>query len=276
MTKTLVLGGGGVTGVAWELGVVEGLRRSGLDLADADTIIGTSAGSVVGTRLALGTARDGYDEQLAPASGEIAAKLGTRTLVRLAVMMARRTDEQTKFLKIGKAARAAKVEATVAERLAVIRARIGDPQWPDADLRITAIDIDHGRFEVFDRTSGVPLLEAVAASCAVPLVWPPMPVGGTTYVDGGARSPVNADLATGAERVVVIAPMPDALSKEHHLDKQLERAGSPASTVVRPDKAATEAMGSNSLDPSRRKPSAEAGLRQGIAAAEQVAAIWQR
>lgn len=274
MVKALVLGGGGVTGVAWELGVVEGLRRSGVDLAGADTVIGTSAGSVVGTRLRLGTAEAGYDEQLADTTGEIAAKLGARTLVRLAVMMARRTDEETKFLKIGKAARAAKVSATVAERLAVIRARVGDPAWPDTDLRITAIDIDRGRFEVFDRTSGVSLLEAVAASCAVPLVWPPMPVGGTTYVDGGARSPVNADQAVGADTVLVIAPMPDALTKEHHLDQQLARTGARASTVVRPDKEATEAMGSNSLDPTRRRPSAEAGLRQGLAVADQVRAVW--
>lgn len=273
MTRTLVLGGGGVTGVAWEIGVLEGLRRAGVDLSDADVVIGTSAGSVVGTRLRTGPIEVAYDEQVADLNGEIAAKLGTRTLIKLAVMMSRRIDDQTKFQRIGKAALAAKT-VPVEDRIAVIRSRIGDPEWPEADLRITAIDIDHGRFEVFDRTSGVSLLEAVSASCAVPLVWPPVPINGTTYVDGGARSPANADLATGAETLVVIAPMPDALVKEHHLDQQLERVGAARHVAIVPDKQALHAMGSNSLDPTFRRPSAETGLRQGGLAAESVAAIW--
>lgn len=273
MTRTLVLGGGGVTGVAWETGVVEGLRRSGVDLSTADVVYGTSAGSVVGTRLRTGPIEVAYDEQLAPTSGEIAAKIGTTTLIKLAVMMSRGHDEHARFLRIGKAARAA-TTVPVAERLEVIRSRVGDPEWPDADLRITAIDIDRGAFVVFDRTSGVTLLEAVAASCAVPLVWPPVPVNGTTYVDGGARSPVNADIATGADTLVVIAPMPDALAKEHRLERQLERAAPGRYVVVKPDKEAHSAMGSNALDPARRRPSAETGLRQGLAAAAEVAAIW--
>jgi NTE family protein len=274
MTKTLVLGGGGVTGVAWELGVLEGLRRSGVDLSEADTIIGTSAGAVVGTRLALGTLEQAYSDQLATGSAEIAAKIGTTTLIKLAVMMSRRTDEETKFKKIGKAAREAGSGATAGQRMDVIRARIGDPEWPERDLRITAIDIDHGRFEIFDRTSGVRLLEAVAASCAVPLIWPPVEINGVSYVDGGARSTANADMALGAEVVVVIAPMPDALIKEHHLDNQLERTDAKTSTVVSPDDEAKKAMGSNSLDPDQRKASAETGLRQGALVAEQVRAIW--
>lgn len=274
MTRTLVLGGGGVTGVAWELGVLEGLRRNGVDLSDADTVIGTSAGSVVGTRLRLGPVEEAYAEQLAPATGEIAAKLGTTTLIKLAVMMARRTDEQTKFRRIGKAALATST-VPASERLEVIRSRIGDPEWPDADLRITAIDIDEGRFVVFDRTSGVRLLHAVAASCAVPLVWPPVTIDGTTYVDGGARSSTNADLAVGADAVVVIAPMPAALVKEHHIDQQLKRAGAKQHVLLAPDKEAQNRMGSNSLDPARRRPSAEAGLRQGLAAAAEVEALWR-
>ncbi|MET3960584.1 NTE family protein [Marmoricola sp. OAE513] len=275
MTRALVLGGGGVTGVAWELGVVEGLRRAGVDLGDADVVFGTSAGSVVGTRLRLGTIAEAFEEQLADASGEIAAKIGTRTMIKLVVMMSRRTDEATKFKKIGKASRETKT-VTAAERREVIRTRVGDPEWPAGDLRITAIDIDNGRLEIFDRTSGVSVLDAVSASCAVPLVWPPVTINGTTYVDGGARSPVNADLAGGGDVAVVIAPMPDAVSKEHHLDKQLERAGFDAHVSVVPDKDATEEMGSNSLDPTRRRPSAEAGLRQGLAAAGAVAALWNR
>ena len=273
MTRALVLGGGGVTGVAWELGILEGLRRSGVDLSDAELVIGTSAGSVVGARLCLGPIADAYADQLADPVGEVAAKLGPTTMIKLAVLLARRTDEETKFKRIGKAARAAGT-GSPQERIDVIRSRIGDPAWPDRDLRITAIDIDHGRLTVFDRTSGVSLLHAVAASCAVPLVWPPVEISGTTYVDGGARSPANADLAAGADTVVVIAPMADALTKEHHLDRQLERTGATRSLVLQPDPQAVAAMGSNPLDPSHRRAAAEAGLRQGALLSAQLAAVW--
>ena len=274
MTRTLVLGGGGVTGVAWELGVVKGLRRSGVDVSGADVVIGTSAGSVVGTRLLLGTAAQGYDEQLATETDEIAAKIGPRTMLKIVLLFSRRGDEQTKFLKIGKASLAADPAATVAERMDVIRSRIGDPEWPERDLRITAVDIDNGRLEVFDRSSGVRLLDAVAASCAVPLVWPPVRVNGTLYVDGGARSHANVDLAVGADPLLVIAPLADGLVKHHRMDAQLDRAGATRHLVINPDDDAKHAMGSNSLDPARRRGSAEAGLAQGLAAAAEVAALW--
>ncbi len=52
--RALVLGGGGVVGVAWETAVVRGLLEQGVDLRQADLIVGTSAGSLVGTRLAAG------------------------------------------------------------------------------------------------------------------------------------------------------------------------------------------------------------------------------
>ena len=54
MKRALVLGGGGVVGVAWESGLVHGLAEGGVDLRRADLIVGTSAGSAVGTRIAAG------------------------------------------------------------------------------------------------------------------------------------------------------------------------------------------------------------------------------
>ena len=45
--NALVLGGGGVTGVAWEIGILSGLVEAGLDVTGADLVVGTSAGSVV-------------------------------------------------------------------------------------------------------------------------------------------------------------------------------------------------------------------------------------
>ena len=52
--RALVLGGGGVTGVAWELGILAGLAGAGADLSDADLVVGTSAGSAVAAQLTTG------------------------------------------------------------------------------------------------------------------------------------------------------------------------------------------------------------------------------
>ncbi|MCW2858173.1 MAG: patatin-like phospholipase family protein [Marmoricola sp.] len=274
MTRTLVLGGGGVTGVAWELGVLEGLRCAGIDLGDADTIIGTSAGSVVGTRITTGSLETAYADQLLPATGELAAELSPTTLIKLGVMLARSGDQSSTWKRVGAAALTAHPESSDARR-DVIRSRIGDPDWPDRDLRITAIDVDRGEFVVFDRTSDVALLDAVAASCAVPLVWPPVSINGTTYIDGGARSGANADLARGADVVVVLAPMTVALSPEHEISRQLERTGARRTLAISPDPTAVEDMGTNALDPARRQESARTGLRQGALLADDVAAVWR-
>ncbi len=272
-TRALVLGGGGVTGVAWELGLLEGLRRAGVDLTGADTIIGTSAGSVVGTRITTGDLSDAYDDQLRPPDGELSAKLGATTLLKLGVMLARRGETTAKWQRVGKAALSAHPESPDARR-AVIRARIGEPDWPDRDLRITAVDTDKGELVVFDRNSGVTMLDAVSASCAVPLVWPPVIVNGTTYVDGGIRSAANADLAAGADVVVVLAPTTQPVSREHTLARQLERTGAATTLLISPDAAASKEMGSNALDPAHRRAAAETGLRQGALVAEKVAQTW--
>jgi len=271
--RALVLGGGGVTGVAWELGLLAGLLQQGVDLTGADTVIGTSAGSVVGTRITTGSLEVAYTDQLRPPDGELAAKLGPTTLIKLGVMLARPGDQAAKWRRLGAASTKAHPESPDARR-AVIRSRIGDPDWPDRDLRVTAVDTDRGEFVVFDRTSGVSLLDAVTASCAVPLVWPPVPIDGTTYVDGGIRSPANADLAEGADVVIVLAPGTQALSREHAISRQLERTGAKHTHVVTPDDEALSDMGSNVLDPARRKPSALTGLRQGLRLASEVAEVW--
>jgi len=54
MENALVLGAGGITGIAWHLGVLTGLRAAGVDLTGADLVVGTSAGSVTGALLTAG------------------------------------------------------------------------------------------------------------------------------------------------------------------------------------------------------------------------------
>ena len=273
--KALVLGGGGITGIAWELGLVAGLAEAGLDLTTADLVIGTSAGSIVGVQITSGAGiEDLYRGQLRDATGEIAAKMGLIATARYVLFALTPGDDRRGRARIGRAALA---ERTVPEsvRRAVIEDRLVSHIWPQRRLLITAVDAETGEARVFDRESGVALTDAVAASCAVPLVWPPMTVGGRRYIDGGVRSTTNADLATDCERVVVLAPNTIALRPSSRISRQLASLG-PAvrSIVVNPDPQALRAIGSNTLDPAHRAASARAGRNQAASVVEKVASVW--
>lgn len=272
----LVLGGGGVTGVAWELGILAGLAAAGVDLAKADLVVGTSAGSVVGTYVASGIdLEERYERQLAASSGEIAARFGLPQVARLGWAMLRSRDTQAYLARIGKMALAAKT-LPEAERRDVIAGRLGVTEWPSKRFLVTAVDAATGEFKVFDRDSGVSIVDAVGASCAVPGVWPPVTIGDRRYIDGGMRSATNADLAAGHARVVIIAPM--SLGGKHvpRVSAQADalRAAGASVIVITPDAAAKEAIGRNVLDPARRPGSARAGRTQATAIAEQVAQVW--
>ena len=122
-------------------------------------------------------------------------------------------------------------------------------EWPERDLKITAVDADSGSFRVFDRTGDVDLVHAVAASCAVPLVWPAVEIGGRHYVDGGMRSAANADLATGCDVVLAVVPLWRALSRHHAVPEQLRRTGARRTAWINPDRESLTAIGRDVLDP---------------------------
>jgi NTE family protein len=241
-------------------------------------VIGTSAGSVVGAQLTGGVPlQQMYDAQLADPSGEIAASMTRSMMLTWGLTMLLPGDGRRKRRRLGHAAvRAARRPGAVPlqERLDVFSSRLPLTEWPDRDLRITAVDADSGAFVVLDRTSGVDLVLAVASSCAVPLVWPPVPVDGHRYVDGGVRSATNADVAKGAERVVVLAPLPQSFSRHHRIDAQLARTGATATATVAPDSEALTAFGRNVLDPANRAASAEAGYAQAGSVLDRVRTAW--
>jgi NTE family protein len=275
MTATaLVLGGGGITGIAWELGILKGLADTGVDVTGAGTVTGTSAGSVVGAQV-TGTRslEEVYATQLAPPDHEIGAKVGRATMLRLVPPMLVPGSEQRKLRRIGRMSMRAH-QPGGAERLEVIRSRLGDVPWPDRDLRITAVEAETGAFTVFDRHSGVDLVSAVAASCAVPLVWPAVAINGRHYLDGGMRSTANVDLARRADVVVVLAPLPQAFSKSTSIKAQLARTGARHWVVVTPDQQALADIGRNVLDPAMRAAAARTGLRQAREVAEAARRVW--
>ncbi|HEY8602233.1 MAG TPA: patatin-like phospholipase family protein, partial [Thermomicrobiales bacterium] len=207
----LALGGGGVAGIAWETGLLHGLREQGVDLTDAELIVGTSAGSVVGTQLAADLPLSAlYTRQttLPDPAIERAPAIDLSALIRAFADRPPATGPLPPEVcaQIGQMALAAPTEPEES-RLAAISTRLPIQEWPERKLLITSIDAADGRFVVWDNDSGVPLLLAVASSCAVPMIYPPITIDGRRYIDGGIRSGTNADLAADYPLVIVIAPM---------------------------------------------------------------------
>ncbi|MEV7414059.1 patatin-like phospholipase family protein [Streptomyces sp. NPDC089919] len=273
----LVLGGGGLTGVGWEAGLLHGLAEAGVDLSTAELVVGTSAGSVIGAQLASGllTPRELYERQLGDASGEIAARLGPGLLARYALAMVRAKDSRAYGARLGAMALAAETVGE-AERRVVLEGRLVSHEWPERRLVVTAVDALTGEFRAFDKESGAGLVDAVCASCAVPGVWPPVTVLGRRWIDGGMRSGTNADLAAGYRRVVILAPLPRGGGVIPSARSQAEalRAGGAQVLLITPSKEARQAFGRNVLDPSRRAPAARAGLTQSATHTAEARALW--
>jgi NTE family protein len=270
----LVLGGGGITGIAWEIGILHGLAEHGVDLTDADVVVGTSAGSVVGSQITSGlTLEELYAEQLAPADSEIGGAFSRSGAIRLVIPYVLPGSGRDKLRRVGSLAMKAHAPGSV-DRVGVIRSRLPVHEWPDRDLRVTAVEAETGRFTVFDRDSDVDLVSAVAASCAVPTVWPPVAVGDRHYVDGGMRSTANVDLVAGADRVVVLAPLPRSFSKKSSIRAQLGKVGPREWSVVAPDPEALAAFGKNLLDPAKRADAARAGVRQAGSLVDEMRHVW--
>ena len=270
----LVLGGGGPIGIAWETGLIVGLADAGVDLGLADCIIGTSAGSIVGANLALTHSLEAlYHQQSTPFEGEdhTPPDMGRFMAAWTKAKLFHRSLDGIRR-SLGKSAVAASVGGSSAW-LAGIRRRLPGDQWPSrefkADLRITAIDVNDGRLLYWDKNSGVPLTAAVAASCAVPCVFPLAEIGGRLYMDGGMGSPTNAHLASGFADVIVADPLGRIPGISSLLQKEvedLERQGSRVQVFL-PDDAVTELIGYDLMDPSKCAPVAALARQQGRRAA---------
>lgn len=279
--RTMVLGGGGVAGIAWMTGLLLGLAEAGADLRGADRMIGTSAGATVAAQLGSGVALPmlyarQVDPSLQPPELMPAPGLFDRFLLRITALI-EAGDAAALLREMGRLALEAETVDEPARRR-VIEARLPSPDWPAQAITIVAVDAQSGETRLFDRDGDVGLVDAVAASCAVPGVWPPVSIDGRRLVDGGIRSTDNLDLAAGAERVVVIAPRGTRLPfvAGRRLIDQVERlqADGTRVMVIEPDKGARTAIGSNPLDPSTRAACAEAGRLQGGEAAVAAAGFW--
>lgn len=268
----LVLGGGGVAGVAWHAGVLCGLADAGVDLTAVDLVVGTSAGATVGAQLAAGLdPGELFRRQVDPATtaSELMPSVPLEELwARMAPIYAAASDDADRRRRLGAFALSAD---TVAEpvRRRVIEARLEGVDWRGDRLRVVVVEATTGERHVLAASSGIDLVDAVTASCAVPGVWPPVSIAGSRYIDGGVWSVVNADLARGCDRILVLAPLADQVVH----DDVAHLAAAARVELITPDDASVGAFGADVLDPASRGPSARAGRVQGRTEAARVVAL---
>ena len=202
---TWVLGGGGVGAIAWETGMLAGLLDEGVEVDVADPLLGTSAGAVVAAQLAGGTRVEAlYERQRGGVPFEVPKGLSWRMVSAMTRDGLRARSAEDFGRRIGRAAvELGQEEAGIRRR--VVEVRLPTHDWGSRDVRLVVVDADTGAHRLLSRGDGVSLVDAVMASCAIPLVWPVVPIGDHRYMDGGMRSPVNLDLAPGDGPVVALA-----------------------------------------------------------------------
>jgi NTE family protein len=291
----LVLGGGGAAGNAWEIGIIAGLAEAGLDLTQAaDLVVGTSAGATAAAQLRSGIPPA---ELLAsvlspppppvgqhrepPPSLPMATVFDRMRAISAAATSA--ADLQRAMGAFGLESDSA-LESGAGQRRAVVAARLPRQEWPERLVIVVAVNAHTGELAAFDRDSGVGLVDAVTASCALPGLFPTHSINGTRYIDGGVRSTENADLASGYANIVVLSPLGgrsrtppergtdpagqfEGLRRPPGADlasqvEALRRQGSRVE-VIAPDAESRAAMGTNQMDPATRIPAARAGCAQG-------------
>ena len=295
-SRALVLSGGGPVGIAWESGLIGGLALGGIDVSKADFIMGTSAGAFVGSLLARGTtpaeiaapflAMDEAAPPRLPASdtAKPAAPPNTSAMW-LRMERARGSGKSPEEVRADIGAFALEAE-TVSEEDFIKSfgrafAELPADFWPAANYACTAVDALTGAFKLWTKASGVGLARAVASSCSVPGIFPPVTLNGRRYIDGGMRSGGNADYATGYDRVLLVAIRvamegPMAERTKRGLDAELKvltDAGAKVE-VLYPDADSIAAFGPNLMDARRRPPAAKAGYAQGRTQAEALKGFW--
>ncbi|MFD4555204.1 patatin-like phospholipase family protein [Streptomyces sp. NPDC058469] len=272
----LVLGGGGPVGGAWMTGVLAGLSEAGVDLDRADVIIGTSAGAIFGARLAAGEApQESYERQVTRAD-KVELRVTAAQTIRFLWAALGSRDPQRSVQRLGRAALGARTGPESELLDAVGTLLRGARDWPDRALRIAAVDAATGALETFDADSKLSLLEALAASCAVPLVSPPVTAAGRRWIDGGSRTTTNLHLADGYDHILAVAPIPRAVGPHPSAAQQTAQLAARGAeiTLVTPDRAARRAMGRDMTADARRPAAARAGHAQATALAHRVHAVW--
>jgi NTE family protein len=268
----VVLAGGSFAASAWESGLLAGLASAGVDLRDSDLFIGTSAGARVALHLANGTDLTAlFEQQLKPIPNLPSPPPPDWSSIRRECAEAKAAGGALDAIlkRFGKIAlnHASLANADLQARRETMAAQLPVQTWPAKRVSIVAVSAETGERRVFDRTSGVSLVDAMIATTAS-FGAPPAAMDGQHYIDGGYHSSNNADLAVGFDEVIVLSlrapPGALALVPLEQSVSALKASGARV-TVVQPDEASQDAATSGGPgNPAIRAPTAKAAFEQGM------------
>ena len=282
--RALVLGAGGHAASAWEIGLIAGMAECGLDVRNADLLVGTSAGARVAVQLASGIALEDLFQRQIDALRQTAEPAPVIDWTHWRAEFLRAKEGGGSLAEVLRRIGAMAVTPSGlqgSDRRPALAAQLPLHTWPDRELLIAAVNAETGERRAFDRNSGIGLIEAVAASGAVAGIWRAVEFQGQHYIDGGFYSTDNADLAVGCQRVLIAAlrsGVPPLSAVPISATVEILRGGGAQVEVVHPDEgteAAFASVGGNLLHPSVCEPAARAGRAQGRRfASGPAAALW--
>lgn len=273
--KALVLSGGGFAGGAWMLGLIGALRDEGIDLGGADLIVGTSAGGRTAAQVTAGVLDDAVDLYRRSAVPEIAMPATLDQFVAATMrVMASAPDRREAARRIANLEPLGQNLVPDADWRRSITAQLPASAWPEQRLAICAVDAETGERVVFDRDSGVELLDASIASSSLPGIVPQATIAGRRYADGGVHSPFNADVAAGHDVVTVLTPLMLNPYLRQLLDAEVEALGKAIVHVITADEASLAAIGPNPLSTATVAAAVEAGAVQARRELEAVRGVW--
>ena len=284
--RALVLGGGGFVASSWITGLITGMAESGIDVRDADVLIGTSSGARVALQLASGAPlEEVFAGQVGAgrhfgAAPQVGRQSGAGDMSRVQQEVARAKElggDRAEILR-----RYGQLALTLAgpERRAPGMTQLPMEDWPERRIQLIALNAETGIRRAFDRASGIDLVDAVMATTAsfgAAPVW----FEGQPYIDGGYYSSDNADLAAECGRVLVLAlkAPPWAMRLVSLEDGIAElRASGAEVELIQPDDEAMEVIASagSPMNPAVFEPVTRAGRAQGLRVVAQrgTAGFW--
>lgn len=278
--RALVLGGGGPVGVAWEAGLLAGLLDEGVDVRRADYVQGTSAGSIVGSAVAMGVDLNLLAEVQRSVASVTPGASGPPDLTPLLAFMQRMPPIGEPSIELRKEIGAFSLSSkTMSEDafVAMIGGGLAPGAWPEK-YACTTVDAETGEFHLWRKADGVELARAVSSSCSVPGIFPSVTIKGRRWMDGGMRSSISIDQAAGHRKVLAVAVIPAIarawLMPRFEAEANAVRSAGGEMTLIAPDDASAEAFGPNLMDGSRRPAVMEAGRAQGRAEAARLKDWW--
>jgi NTE family protein len=280
MALGLVMGGGGIVGIAWETGVLAALQQEGFDPTTAAVVMGSSAGSVTGAQAALGRDLVALTEAQRRRPSTSAPGQAPRAMpdfssgvgAEIMQLLAKGGGDEDSAARLG--ALAMQVDTALGEDAYVesFRSMLGTDEWPeDVDLRVTTCECETGKGVAWSRDDGIGLVRAVASSCAIPGFFPTVSHAGRHYTDGPRGQGMTRRILEEkrVDTAVFIGPNIALGDFAHLLSKDLDdiRAGGIELHAITGGDGLAR-LGPNLMDPALRSAAAEAGLEDGRAAAK--------